>query len=126
MSPPAPTSWSRLTLAIAYATEAHLFISDLNQSPFNIGTLVSLEDFTLSQVAELNRLYGSSLRTDEDLRRYFELLNGHAVGDRSLEAGHQLPDFGVLRQEDSRPGRHLFFFELAASSARVCLMTSWA
>src|SRR6185295_15492434 len=31
-------SWSRLTIAIAYATEAHLFISDLNQSPFNVGT----------------------------------------------------------------------------------------
>src|SRR5438876_10938082 len=26
--------WARLTLAIAYATEAHLFITDLNQSPF--------------------------------------------------------------------------------------------
>ena len=38
--------WSRLTLAIAYATEAHLFITDLNQSPFNVGTRLTLEDFT--------------------------------------------------------------------------------
>src|SRR5262249_14686710 len=29
--------WKRLTLAIAYATEAHLFITDMNQSPFNVG-----------------------------------------------------------------------------------------
>ena len=29
--------WTRLTLAIAYATEAHLFITDLNRSPFNVG-----------------------------------------------------------------------------------------
>src|SRR5262249_53660384 len=33
--------WQRLTLAIAYATEAHLFITDLNQSPFNVGTRLS-------------------------------------------------------------------------------------
>ena len=47
--------WSRLTLAIAYATEAHLFIKDLNQSPFNVGTLVSLSDLTLDELEELNR-----------------------------------------------------------------------
>jgi hypothetical protein len=34
--------WARLTLAIAYATEAHLFITDLNQSPFNVGTRLAL------------------------------------------------------------------------------------
>ena len=37
--------WGRLTLCIAYATEAHLFINDLNQSPFNVGTRLSLDDF---------------------------------------------------------------------------------
>src|SRR5206468_9769560 len=55
--------WGRLTLAIAYATEAHLFITDLNQSPFNVGTRLTLDDFTLEQVAELNRRYGSPLST---------------------------------------------------------------
>ena len=34
--------WNRLTIAIAYATEAHLFIDDLNQSPFNVGTRLML------------------------------------------------------------------------------------
>jgi AAA domain-containing protein len=43
--------WSRLTLAMAYATEAHLFIADLNQSPFNVGTGLTLGDFTLEIVA---------------------------------------------------------------------------
>src|SRR5208283_2041067 len=46
--------WSSLTTAIAYATEARLFITDLNQSPFNIGTRLALEDFTALQAAELN------------------------------------------------------------------------
>jgi serine/threonine protein kinase len=69
--------WQRLTLAIAYATEAHLFITDLNQSPFNVGTRLSLEDFTLEQVAELNRRYGTPLGDRIELARYYHLVGGH-------------------------------------------------
>jgi serine/threonine protein kinase len=69
--------WQRLTLAIAYATEAHLFITDLNQSPFNVGTRLQLEDFTLAQVAQLNELYGSPLKSEAEVTRYFRLLGGH-------------------------------------------------
>lgn len=68
--------WSRLTLAIAYATEAHLFISDLNQSPFNVGTRLALEDFTTAQVAELNRRYESPLQDPEEIARFHHLLGG--------------------------------------------------
>src|SRR6267378_6445398 len=50
--------WSRLTLAIAYATEAHLFITDVNQSPFNVGTRLTLDDFDLKQLIDLNQRYG--------------------------------------------------------------------
>ena len=49
-------------MAIVHATEPHLFIQDLNQSPFNVGTKIFLEDFTADQVAELNRRYNSPLR----------------------------------------------------------------
>jgi class 3 adenylate cyclase len=69
--------WSRLTLAIAYATEAHLFITDVNQSPFNVGTRIALEDFTLEQVADLNQRHGAPLRSQADLARFHELLGGH-------------------------------------------------
>ena len=68
--------WSRLTLAIAYATEAHLFITDLNQSPFNVGTRLALEDFTLDQMTDLNQRHGSPLRDAEELRRFHRLLGG--------------------------------------------------
>lgn len=69
--------WAALTLAIAYATEAHLFITDMNQSPFNIGTRLALEDFWPNQVAELNTRYGTPLKTQDDLNRFIELVNGH-------------------------------------------------
>lgn len=68
--------WSRLTLAISYATEASLFIDTLNQSPFNVGTRLTLEDFTLEQVAELNRRYGSALQNEGELERFYRLVAG--------------------------------------------------
>ncbi|HET9533518.1 MAG TPA: AAA-like domain-containing protein [Blastocatellia bacterium] len=68
--------WQMLTLAIAYATEAHLFITDVNQSPFNVGTRLALEDFSLDLVAELNRRYGSPLRSPAEVARFFEMTGG--------------------------------------------------
>lgn len=79
--------WSRLTLAIAYATEAHLFITDLNQSPFNVGTRISLKELTPEQVSELNARYGSPLKTDLQLSRLYELTGGHPyLSNRALHA----------------------------------------
>jgi hypothetical protein len=69
--------WGRVTLAIAYATEAHLFITDLNQSPFNVGTRLSLEDFTEEQVADLNGRYGAPLRSEGELACFYSLVGGH-------------------------------------------------
>ncbi len=69
--------WSRLTLAIAYATEAHLFITDLNQSPFNVGTRLTLRDFSPAEVAELNRRYGGPLQGETEVARFFGLVGGH-------------------------------------------------
>jgi hypothetical protein len=65
-----------LTLAIAYATEAHLFITDMHQSPFNVGTRLTLEDFTFEQVAELNRRYGSPLRDAAEVARFYRFVGG--------------------------------------------------
>jgi hypothetical protein len=69
--------WRRLTLAIAYATEAHLFITDLNQSPFNVGTRLQLEDFSFELVAELNNRCGSPLRNPAEVARFQRLVGGH-------------------------------------------------
>jgi hypothetical protein len=68
--------WKRLTLAIAYATEAHLLITNLKQSPFNVGTRLTLEDFTLEQVADLNNRYGSPLKSATEISRFHHLVSG--------------------------------------------------
>ena len=69
--------WRRLTIALAYATEAHLLISDLNQSPFNVGTRLALEDFEYEQLKELNERYGGPLVDDQQIVRFQKLVGGH-------------------------------------------------
>jgi class 3 adenylate cyclase len=69
--------WDKLTVVIAYATEAHLFILDLNQSPFNVGRRLELEDFNLQQLLDLNVRYGGPLRSYEEAERLQGLIGGH-------------------------------------------------
>jgi class 3 adenylate cyclase len=99
--------WRRLTLAIAYATEAHLFITDVNQSPFNVGTRLTLEDFTFEQVADLNERHGSPLRDEAELARYVRLVGGQPYLVRRglhemVSHGLDLPTFE--RQADRDEG----------------------
>lgn len=105
--------WSRLTLVIAYATEAHLFIADQNQSPFNVGVRLTLSDFTRDQVAELNRRHNAPLRSDADLNRFHDLVGGHPYlvrcGLAGITAQHlsiaELESLGL--QEQGPFGDHL-------------------
>jgi hypothetical protein len=65
--------WQRMSILISYATEAHLFISDLNQSPFNVGARVSLVDFSEEQVRELGERYG----LEKNAKSVYEITHGH-------------------------------------------------
>jgi len=105
--------WQNLTLAIAYATEAHMFITDMNQSPFNVGTRLVLADFTPQQVEELNKRYGSPLKDKRELDQFYDLVGGqpyltrrglHELASRNL----RFPDFAVQAVRDEGPfGDHL-------------------
>lgn len=68
--------WERLTLLLTTATEAHLYIRDLNQSPFNVGVRIQIADFSLAQCREAEARYGAKLSKGEQERLY-ELLGGH-------------------------------------------------
>ncbi|HQR38911.1 MAG TPA: AAA-like domain-containing protein [Blastocatellia bacterium] len=102
----------KLTLAMAYATEANLFITDLNQSPFNVGTRVTLEDFTLAEVAEANRRHGSPLVDDKDVATFYALVGGQpylvAQGLYTLHAGMPLDELVTRASSVDGPfGDHL-------------------
>lgn len=105
--------WQRLTLAIVYATEAHLFITDVNQSPFNVGIRLVLDDFNFDQVSELNRRYGTALQDKAEVARYFRLVSGHPYlvrrGLHEIAAhGTKLADLEAVADKDEGPfGDHL-------------------
>jgi hypothetical protein len=63
--------------SIACATEAHLFITDMNQSLFNVGARLTLEEFSKEQVTELNRLYRSPLSSSEEIDNFMKIVAGH-------------------------------------------------
>jgi hypothetical protein len=75
--------WKRLTLAMAYATEARLFIKDQNQSPFNVGVRLELSDFSANEVEWLNRKLKNECGlpspplSETDAVGFYGLLNGH-------------------------------------------------
>lgn len=119
--------WRHLTLVMAYATEAHLFITDLNQSPFNVGTRLTLEDFTLEQVADLNRRYGSPLRTNHEVWGYFVLVGGNPyLAQRGLyEMAHRRIALNQLEarsaSDDGPFGDHLRRMSAALAQDRTML-----
>ncbi len=68
--------WEKLTLVIGYATEASLFIKDVNMSPFNVGTHVDLSDFTPEEISDLNARYGHPLPDENAITRLMERVGG--------------------------------------------------
>jgi DNA-binding SARP family transcriptional activator len=93
--------WQRLTLILTYATEAYLLISDLNRSPFNVGTQVTLSDLTCAQVAELNQRYASPLQSAAEIEQFYKLVGGHPyLVRRGLqEMKHRKMDLAALESE---------------------------
>lgn len=69
-------AWKQLDLALVTSTEPYQLIENLNQSPFNVGEVIELADFTPAQVADLNQRHGSPLNPDAE-RRLTAMLGGH-------------------------------------------------
>jgi AAA-like domain/TIR domain len=69
--------WTRLTLVVACCTDFHLLITDENQSPFNVGTHIELRGFSVEQVEKLNELCRKPVSTSDEMRRFYEMFNGH-------------------------------------------------
>jgi hypothetical protein len=68
--------WDRLNLVMVISTEPYLLIADVNQSPFNVGLKIYLEDFDENQVYELNQRHSSPV-LEADFPQVMELLSGH-------------------------------------------------
>ncbi len=65
--------WGKLRLVLAYSMESFT-TKDINQSPFNVGTPIDLDEFTIAQVQELAAMHGFSSTQIEPIS---ELIGGH-------------------------------------------------
>ena len=68
--------WKQIDLVLVTSTEPHQFIVNRTQSPFNVGEVLEVTDFTPEQVAEVSRRHGSPLKTGE-MQQLMELVMGH-------------------------------------------------
>jgi hypothetical protein len=84
--------WLKLRTVMVISTEPYLLIEDSNQSPFNVGCRLRLDDFSPAQVSDLHQRHGAPLRTTE-LAEFMELLGGHPYLTRkalyTLASGEQ-------------------------------------
>lgn len=122
--------WQHLTLAMAYATEASLFITDMNQSPFNVGTRLVLTDFSAENVGDLNRRYGSPLSDEKDLRIFVSLVGGQPflvrTGLHALAAGLSLDRFVEAAPSIEGPfGEHLHRLLLLIGQDELLRVAVW-
>lgn len=69
-------SLDKLDLVLVTSTESYQLIDDLNQSPFNVGQIIELEDFIPELVTQLNRRHNSPF-DNNTLQQLLRLLGGH-------------------------------------------------
>lgn len=99
-------AWKRLDLVLVTSVEPYQLIGNLNQSPFNIGQVIELTDFSFEQVIELNQLHGQTLNPQQE-QEVMILLNGHPYLVRRalyLVASGQLTGAELLAEAASERG----------------------
>jgi len=67
--------WANLKMTIAYSTEAYLAITDLNQSPFNIGLEIQLREFNAEEVLLFSQKHGLKLN-ESDIKKIMQMFGG--------------------------------------------------
>ncbi|MEB3310260.1 MAG: AAA-like domain-containing protein [Snowella sp.] len=67
--------WGQLRLILAHSTDVYIPL-DLNQSPFNAGVPIELQEFNSSQVATLARCYGLQWKQGE-VESLMAMVGGH-------------------------------------------------
>ncbi len=68
--------WQKLRLIVIHSTEIYVPLQ-LNQSPFNVGLPVQLDDFNLEEVQQLAQRYGLDWAGGEEARQLMSLVGGH-------------------------------------------------
>ena len=68
--------WENLDLALSISTEPYLLIEEGDRSPFNVGRILEVTPFSLSECRDLDQRYPGVL-SGEQVDRLWQLLGGH-------------------------------------------------
>ncbi|MCB9457020.1 MAG: AAA-like domain-containing protein [Anaerolineaceae bacterium] len=68
--------WRKLDMVLVISTEPYMLIENSAQSPFNVGEIIELEDFSKNDVEELNARHGNPFSIPE-LNELYKLTSGH-------------------------------------------------
>lgn len=68
--------WQKLRLIVIHSTEIYVPLQ-LNQSPFNVGLPIQLEDFNLAEVEQLAQRYGLNWKDDAQGKQLMSIVGGH-------------------------------------------------
>ena len=69
-------TWDKLNMVMVISTEPYLLIDDINQSPFNVGLQITLDDFDEPQLRSLNEKHGQPV-AESEFPELLMLLGGH-------------------------------------------------
>ncbi len=98
--------WRKLDLALVTSTEPVYLLPDEGSSPFNVGEVLELEDFSPDQVSQLSSRHGNPV-SREQLSSLVKLLGGHpylTCRALSLIAGKRYTLEELLDAADREPG----------------------
>lgn len=104
--------WRKLDLLLVISTEPYLLIDDLKQSPFNVGEVLRLDDFTPAQIADLNERHGHPFDMPQ-VERLHKILGGHPYLIRQAlyrtALGESTPESLLIHADDENGpfGDHL-------------------
>lgn len=68
--------WQKLRLLIVHSTEIYVPLK-LNQSPFNVGLPIQLDDFSLEEVQDLAQRYAIDWQDGREAKRLMAMIAGH-------------------------------------------------
>jgi hypothetical protein len=68
--------WQKLRLIVVHSTEIYVPLQ-LNQSPFNVGLPVQLNNFSKEEVQQLAQCYGFDWEDGEEARQLMDMVGGH-------------------------------------------------
>lgn len=70
------SGFEKLHLVLAISTAPSLLVQDVNRSPFNLGDVLTVPDFTVAQLESLARLHNLVVN-DHEIDRLVRLVGGH-------------------------------------------------